>query len=57
MTQSLNLKGKTADAFPKRILMKALVFWVDSHLSDYALQAAHSAFLADKKASRSPSFF
>ncbi len=43
--------------FPERILMKALVFSVDSHVSDYALQAAHSAFLADKKASRSPSFF
>jgi len=43
--------------FPERILMKALLFSVDSHVSDYALQAAHSAFLADKKASRSLSFF
>lgn len=42
--------------FPERILMNALVFWVDSYLYDYALQAAHSAFLAEKKASRSPSF-
>lgn len=43
--------------FPERILMKALVFSVDSHVSDYAFQAVHSAFLGDTKASLSPSFF